>query len=65
MVTTIINCLIAGILGALAIVIVSEIVDSFVITDPILTVIVPIIPVVIGVVVIVSMFMLLTRIQAG
>lgn len=65
MVTTIINCLVAGILGALAIVIVSEIVDSFVMTDPILLVIVPIIPVVIGVVVIVSMFMLLTRLQAG
>lgn len=65
MVTTIINCLVAGILGALAIVIVSEIVDSFALTDPILAVIVPIIPVVIGVVVIVGMFMLLTRLQAG
>ena len=65
MVTTIINCLVAGILGALAIVIVSEIVDQFELTDPILAVIVPIIPVVIGVVVIVGMFMLLTRLQAG
>jgi len=64
-VTTIINCLVAGILGALAIVIVSEIVDQFELTDPILAVIVPIIPVVIGVVVIVGMFMLLTRLQAG
>lgn len=65
MVTTIVNCLVAGILGALAIVIVSEIVESFMLTDPILAVIVPIIPVVIGVVVIVGMFMLLTRLQAG
>lgn len=65
MVGTIINALVAGILGSIAIVIVSEIVDSFTLTDPILSVIVPIIPVVIGVVVIVGMFMLLTRLQSG
>ena len=65
MVTTIINCLVAGILGALAIVIVANIVEEMVVEDPILLVIMPIIPVVIGVVVIVGMFMLLTRLQGA
>jgi len=64
MVSTIVNALIAGILGAIAIVVVSEIVDQFELSDPILAVIVPIIPVVIGVVVIVGMFMLLTQMKA-
>lgn len=64
MATTIVNCLIAGVLGAIAIVIVNDVVGNAEPTEGwtgVLAAVMPMIPVVVGVVVIVGMFMLLTK----
>ena len=67
MVTTVINVLVAGILGAIAIVIVHNVVSAQNLDamDPALSAIMEIIPMVVGVAVIVGIFVLLTQIRGA
>jgi hypothetical protein len=65
MVNVVVNALISGILGAIAIYVAWSITDTLsgCVTDPLLLVLIPLIPISIGIVTIVGMFMLLTKIQ--
>jgi hypothetical protein len=65
MVNVVVNALISGILGAIAIYVAWSITDTLSgsVTDPLLLVLIPLIPISIGIVTIVGMFMLLTKIQ--
>jgi len=67
MVNIVVNALIAGVLGAIAIYVAWGVCDAMLgtVTDPLLIVLIPLIPVSIGIVTIVGMFLLLTKIQAA